>query len=94
MKRAGIEDRTLITLTGHKKIDNLKHCDLAPDNSKMLEMSMAIFAKKKSKLVPVAKLSSTITSGQMQLVTETPNIVQTEVHDENDLVTAGSPNRE
>ena len=80
----------MITLTGHKKIENLKHYDRASDNSKKLEMSMAIFAKKKSRL-PVAKPSSTITSGQ--LIAEAPNVVQAEVHVENDLLTAESANK-
>ena len=81
----------MITLTGHKKIENLKHYNRASDNSKKLEMSMAIFAKKKSRLVQVAKPSSTITSGQ--LIREAPNVVQAEVHVENDLLTAESANK-
>ena len=86
MKAAKIEDRTLMSLTGHKKVETLRHYDPAPDNSKKLEMSMAIFAKKKSKTVKLAKPSSTMTSGQMDL--QTPQVVVAEVHKEEN-----SPNK-
>ena len=81
------EDRTVISLTGHTKIDTLRHYDDAPDNSKKLEMARAIFApKKKSRLVP----SSTITSGQF--AQENPQeTVKVEVHNEENLIDLETP---
>ena len=61
LKEAKFEDRAVMSVTGHRKIETLQNYDRGPNNSKKLEMAKAIFTSKKKIAVP----SCTITSGQM-----------------------------
>ena len=70
---AKFEDRAVMSVTGHRKIETLQNYDRGPNNSKKLEMAKTIFTFKKKIAVP----SCTITSGQM---VETPQVVMAEVH--------------
>ena len=74
MKKAGHEDRAVMSVTGHRKVETLRNYDPAPDNAVKLEMSKAILAPKKK----VARPSSTISSGQ--IITHAPTVVVAEVH--------------
>ena len=59
MKRAGIDDRTIMELTRHKRIETLNKYDPLPTNSKKLERSFAIV---NPKIGP--EKSATVTSAQ------------------------------
>ena len=80
LKWAGFEDRTIMELTGHKKVETLDHYDPSPEISTKIERVQAIFGTKQRKQVPTSTITSehvptsTITSGQ---VTSSPNRIIT-----------------
>ena len=61
MKKAGIEDRVIMELTGHKKIENLASYDPLPENTVKIQRSMAIFGAQKpnsQRIATVAQVHS------------------------------------
>ena len=46
MKKAGIEDRVIMELTGQKDVDTLRNYDPLPDNSVKIQRSLAILGSK------------------------------------------------
>ena len=50
MTRAGIEDRVIMELTGHTRLENLKFYDPVPENEVKIQRSVAILGGKKTHL--------------------------------------------
>ena len=73
MKRAGIEDRVIMELTGQKKVDTLRNYDPLPDNSVKIQRSLAILGSKTKKSTPqtttaVAQVHDVTTSSTTRML--------------------------
>ena len=69
MNRAGIKDRVIMELTGHKKLENLRYYDPAPENEVKIQRSVAILGGTKK-----SNPSSTVTSGEAHQITEVAQV--------------------